>query len=274
MTTGLMDLWSKDDMLFVCPRCIISDDSINYKKMLTMLSETVDTKAIHTTTSSIQLLLKTYDITLKSPVKLITLPGSEDNCAVNILKKFHPVTLGKHSPRAAVGDGNCLYRAASLAMYGVQDEHLKLRLLTSLEIILHRPQYDSSHLEFDDPIQDYRVIVSPDNEFLKSACKVNCYSELHHMYALSAVIGSPLQSYLPPPSPNPFLGEPFTRIVVGRGVRRTASPVITFMWSQTGFNNSRYFSMHFGCFFSISVHFDSFWLHFGAFRKFLAWYFR
>lgn len=237
-----MELWLKDGMLFLCHRCIISDDSINYTKMLTMLSKAVDSTAIHTTASNIQLLLKTYDITLKPPVRLIKLPGLEDNSAINILRKFHPVTLGKHSPRSVVGDGNCLYRAASLAMYGVEDEHLKLRLLTSLEIILHRPQYDSCHPEFSDPIQDYRVIVSPYNEFLKCACKENSYSDLLHMYALSAVIGSPLRSYLPPASPNPFLSEPFTRIVVGRGVRGTASPVITFMWSQTGFKNSKYFA--------------------------------
>ena len=100
-------------MLFLCPSCIITDDFINYKKMLTMLSETVDTKAIQSTASNIQLLLKTYNIKLKSPDKLIMLPSSEDNCAVNILKKFHPVILKKYSPRDVVGDGNCLYRATS-----------------------------------------------------------------------------------------------------------------------------------------------------------------
>lgn len=62
------------------------------------------------------------------------------------------------------------------------------------------------------------------------------------MYAQSAVTGSPLQTYLPPTPPKPFLGEPFIRVVVGRRVRRTASPVLKFMWSRIDFNISIHFS--------------------------------
>ena len=35
------------------------------------------------------------------------------------------------------GDGNCLYRSASLILVGNEDLHLLLRLLTAIELFLH-----------------------------------------------------------------------------------------------------------------------------------------
>ena len=39
------------------------------------------------------------------------------------------------------GDGNCLYRSASLILVGNEDLHLLLRLLTAIELFLHASYY-------------------------------------------------------------------------------------------------------------------------------------
>ena len=39
------------------------------------------------------------------------------------------------------GDGNCLYRSASLILVGNEDLHLLLRLLTGIELFLHASYY-------------------------------------------------------------------------------------------------------------------------------------
>ena len=39
------------------------------------------------------------------------------------------------------GDGNCLYRSASLMLFGHEDVRLLLRLLTAIELFLHASYY-------------------------------------------------------------------------------------------------------------------------------------
>src|SRR6476619_5213234 len=50
-----------------------------------------------------------------------TKPGEPDLVSANILQLVHPVLLLTWSPRAVQGDGNCMYRAVSLALFGSED---------------------------------------------------------------------------------------------------------------------------------------------------------
>jgi len=43
--------------------------------------------------------------------------------------------------RLTTGNGNCLYRSASLILVGNQDLHLLLRLLTAIKLFLHASFY-------------------------------------------------------------------------------------------------------------------------------------
>ena len=55
---------------------------------------------------------------------------------------FHPVMNTDVYPLQTLGDGNCLYRAVSLALTGSQDYHTTLRLMTALQSIENRQAYD------------------------------------------------------------------------------------------------------------------------------------
>ena len=73
-------------------------------------------------------------------VEEVTTAGIEDSVSVAILHMFHGVMLDAYSPRQVVGDGNCLYHAVSLALYGTESLHIYVRLLTSIELI-QTPRY-------------------------------------------------------------------------------------------------------------------------------------
>ena len=58
----------------------------------------------------------------------------EDDLSVTRLRTIDPLLLERYSPRFVVGDGNCLYRALSLALLGTEDCHGYLRVRTAIEI--------------------------------------------------------------------------------------------------------------------------------------------
>ena len=54
-----------------------------------------------------------------------------DRTSTDVLKYFHPPMLEHYNPSEIMGDGNCLYRAMSLAIAGLEKYHVLLRLFTS-----------------------------------------------------------------------------------------------------------------------------------------------
>lgn len=58
-----------------------------------------------------------------------------------MLKVYRPEILNTYVPIKIEGDGNCLFRAVSLALYGNQKEHERLRFLSLVEIIENKPYY-------------------------------------------------------------------------------------------------------------------------------------
>ena len=187
-----------------------------------------DTSALLLTAKSERLLLDTYKIKLADFDQLeeAILPGTEDPNSVAVLKLFHPAKLEEFTPRTVYGDGNCLYRAISLALYGSQDHHLQLRLLTALEICLHSDYYQQ------DPIGDNRIVTGSFTDVMKDVCKIGAWADFMHITAVSAVVGLPFKSYYPPMAYSDFTSEPLTRMVVGREVKTSASPACTIMWTQ------------------------------------------
>jgi len=90
----------------------------------------------------------------------------EDNTAVAILHEYQPATLRLYSPRAIIGDGNCRYRAVSLAMYGDQRHHLHVRLLVAAEMIMHPEHYHVSAANYVGDIDTTIVFTGPYAELL------------------------------------------------------------------------------------------------------------
>jgi len=173
-----------------------------------------------TTCASEQQLAQVYNA---APTQAACIPTPHvDSVSVSLLRRFHGAMLDCYTPVATVGDGNCLYRAASLALHGSQDYHIYLRLITAMELICHRNTYTDATML---PDSNY-------DHMLSSALQVGEYSEMGHVYALSAAIGAPIQSYMPQAG---ITGceNPYARTVYGRDVRPTAAPKFMLMWTMT-----------------------------------------
>ena len=195
------------------------------------LAEATGRKDILTFTANSQAkLLDTYDVDVKN-----SCPGdfgTVDPVSVDILKMYQPALLDRLVPLYVVGDGNCFYRAASRALCGEENQHNLLRLKTALEIILNRKYYDTSMRTYKDLIEDNRIIVSNYKKLIKDTIQLGSYSEMIHMYALSAVLKMPIRSYYPPQMSPELSSDCYTRKVVGRNVRTKSDPPITVMWTQ------------------------------------------
>jgi len=64
--------------------------------------------------------------------------------AVQLLQCTQPSMLDRRISIYTEGDGNCMFRAISQAVFCTQDYHMQLRVLECLEVELYRPTYDKS----------------------------------------------------------------------------------------------------------------------------------
>lgn len=112
----------------------------------------------------------------------------------------------------------------SLALCGSKDNHVLLRLMTVLGLILNPSQYKGDFLN------DVRLVTSNYEKLVRAAKVENSFSEMAHLYAMSAALKQPIMSYFPPQINNE-LSAAFSRKVCGRQVRDSKTPAVT-MWSS------------------------------------------
>ncbi|XP_065312692.1 uncharacterized protein LOC135922197 [Gordionus sp. m RMFG-2023] len=125
--------------------------------------------------------------------------GEEDLISQRLLKSFQGHLLEDYSPRKVIGDGNCFYRCLSLAIFGHEEEHLYMRLLTAIEIIINRKYYDidDKFYSSNKRISDERISTTDYNHILNDALMVGGWAQMMHLYASSAALGKAFQSYRP-----------------------------------------------------------------------------
>ena len=116
-------------------------------------------------------------------------------------------------------------------MHGTENQHALLRLLTVLEISCNPWTYDSSRIDFQNPLGDIAIPTYADT--LQIASKLGCSTEIIHMHAASSVIGAPIESVYPLQN-NHYAA--WNRVLVGRNVQQQ-SAVIKLMWSATSTPN-------------------------------------
>ena len=181
--------------------------------------------------------------TALSEQALIDLYGEKSAFAVNkasnidfvsheILKMYQPIMLHQFVPLSVYGDGNCLYRAASLALFGDENSHLLLRLKSGIEVILNRKYYDNSLRSYVDLIADHRIFVNDYKIFLNDTLTIGSFSDMLNIYALSAALKKPIRSYYPPQLSPDLAYAAFSRKVVGRNVSAAKPIDISVMWTQ------------------------------------------
>lgn len=158
-------------------------------------------------------------------------PGVADRVSSTLLAKLQPAILLKYSPRAARGDGNCMYRAVSLGLFSVQQHHEYLRLIAAFEIIENPDTYDVSSATYEQTITDNRVLCSSYAELIKTVTTVGAYAEMLHIYAVSAALNIAISSYCPTMSTRLTASHPCNVDVFGRGVRRSGETGIDLMWT-------------------------------------------
>jgi len=157
------------------------------------------------------------------------------SCSVScaLLERFHNVMLRDYTPLDVTGDGNCLFRAVSLGLYGTEECHKELRAKAAIEIAMHQEWYDKSSENFCAPFKDDPFIVLPTySELCTQVGKNGTHVGILCALALSAVCGCKLQLYFPPVSPS-FTAHPLTQCVTGRNVDQRGVARLTVMWTAT-----------------------------------------
>jgi OTU-like cysteine protease len=140
------------------------------------------------------------------------LSGTEDGVSADILRQFQGVVLKTNSPRAVDGDGNCLFRAASLTVFGTQQRHVYLRTLTAMELIDHPEAYDSASPSAITDLFRSSVTPSSNAQLVSDATTLGTWIELAHIYALSAALSCVIQSYMTPTSAISFANPYMSRV--------------------------------------------------------------
>ena len=181
-------------------------------------------------------LLTLYNVSLPSvDVRDILRFQEVDQTAVDILRLYHPAMVKSNVPLSIVGDGNCLYRAVSKSVTGSESYHKLIRLEAALEMIIFSDKYDTKGVNTKrrrklDFLSDNRIVTSNINSLIHDAVTLGCYSEMAHIYAISASLKTPIRSYYPPQLHPELSSEPFTRTVLGRDVSFSNTDIVI-MWS-------------------------------------------
>lgn len=156
-----------------------------------------------------------------------------DSVSVHLLNMTNPKLLEYVLPLKTVGDGNCLFRAASIALYSDEGRHAELRWRVFQEIRDNPRWYDKDDPDYCSPFaNDLGINLENYSYYFVSTPKDGVWSDINHILALSAVLNTPIMSYFP--SVQSTVSS-FSRIVIGRDVLEpdNIDAEIKIMWTST-----------------------------------------
>lgn len=222
MTLAQYVNFSKPHLKFFCRHCISNGDGtgFNFLCSLSRLSALApNVEDMRAQAESELNLMQFYGITLPDVVPVQAEHLSADEESVKLLKDHSTWLLGKYIPCYVAGDGNCLYRALSLALYGRQDVHTHLRLLTAIEVLLNQSFYDSTSQSYYEPYKvDGSLMLYSYEALLESTITNGSYSDMLTVLALSTVLQKPIQTQWPIVLRDAW-ESPYTKLVAGRDVQ-------------------------------------------------------
>ena len=143
-----------------------------------------------------------------------------------------PNLLKSLLPLKTVGDGNCLFRAASIAAYNDESRHAEIRQRVFEEIRDNPNWYDKDDQHYCSPFgNDLSIKLENYSTYFINTPKDGEWSDFNHILALSAVLKIPIMSYFPS---NSSTTSSFTRTLCGRNVLETdaSDTKITIMWTS------------------------------------------
>ena len=112
---------------------------------------------------------------------------SVDRVAVGFLPQDTPTDI---VPMNVVGDGNCLYRAASVLAYGREDDHTQLQAAVVQEIKDYAAAYADLFTELAKSVDsqaDYRSLLSQTCVTLQARFEIFLSDQIHWMSGQSSI---------------------------------------------------------------------------------------
>jgi hypothetical protein len=152
------------------------------------------------------------------------------NNSVALLNRCQPGLLCQWMPVHTYGDGNCLFRALSLLLYGTENHHISLRLIASLEIGLHRDYYDKDVATCHFLLQNNAIINPSYAELFREVTSYATNSCIVQMIAISSALEVRISSYFPPLQT--LFVSPLTVEITGRTA--TVGRSVAIMWTSVG----------------------------------------
>jgi len=225
-----------DHYQFFCRQCVglaAGSGVINYAAMMSRIAARApDVTAMREQAESEQQLLVFYGAMLPDVCPPINESVSVDQPSVQLLNDHCAWLLKQYSPASVAGDGNCLYRAVSLSLFGRESAYYQLRLLTAIEVLMHRDFYDVTSTQYYEPYRtDLGLVLPGYTAFVADLVRDCTYSDMLSVLALSSVIQKPIQTRWPI-AVHPGEASPFTKLVCGRDVH-TVNPVQV-LWTVCG----------------------------------------
>ena len=174
-------------------------------------------------------------VTLHSllPARIATAITGATPCekSAALLKRFDEECSLKMRPLAVLEDGNCMFRAVSLALYNTEDHYRLLRAMTLHEILAHRDFYDKNSDSFC--FREDNFIESPAfSDLCKEVATNGSNCCILALQALSAVCRVPIIYYVPGEHNSECL-KALNRKLRGRDSADDNAAAITIMFSST-----------------------------------------
>lgn len=200
--------------------CNVTNGSFNCLASLSRIAaHRPDVQEMRQQAESEQNLMAFYKVTLPPVCDVKRSDVMVHSASVSFLKDHSQWLLHQFVPAVVVGDGNCLFRSISLALYGSEGEYAMLRLLTAIEALLHPDLYDASSDDYYAPYKaDFNLVLPNYNTFVHEVVSDGSYCDMLSVLCLSTVTQKPIQTWWPIAGRNDQ-PSPLTKLVVGRGVQ-------------------------------------------------------
>jgi len=132
----------------------------------------------------------------------LLMPCSDDvvvhALSVSLLQKENPWLLQHFIPATFGEDGNCLFREVALALYCDEGLYAHLRLLATIEALLHPELYDDHSREFYAPYRADDWLVLPRyDDFVTELARDSSYLDMLTVLVLSSLTKKPIQTRWP-----------------------------------------------------------------------------
>jgi len=181
--------FSEPHLQFYCRQCAYCSNVYNFAAALSRIASVAPDVQVMTDKADSELnLLQFYGICLPPVVSVNTDTVRVHKQSVDLLRDHSPWLLDQFVPADVGGDGNCLFRAVSLAVYGHEGVHVQLCLLAAIEVLQHPALYDNSSDGYYMPYKaDDCLVLTCYSTFACEIVKLHSYSDMHTVLSLSSV---------------------------------------------------------------------------------------